>query len=224
MRLLEGIAELLAPTRCAGCDLPGTLMCDDCRAVLARFAPSECCPRCGAPFGALVCTECWEHEFAFEAALALGELARPLARAVVLHKDGGERRLGPELGAMLGRMVLEQWPEWPDAVAWIPPTPEALIRRGFDHGGALAAPVAAAVSRPVTVLLTRDAALDQRRLSRAARARNAADTFCAVTAPPRRILLVDDVLTTGATLDAASGALLDAGAEAVRVAVVARAW
>jgi predicted amidophosphoribosyltransferase len=224
VRLLEALAELFAPTRCAGCDLPGSLVCDRCAAELARLDPDESCPRCGAPFGALVCTECWSTSYAFEETTALGELARPLSRAVVLHKDAGERRLGPELGARLGVSVARRWRGWPDTVTWVPPTAKALARRGFDHAAALAEPVALALGVPATPLLARRAARDQRSLDRAARARNAASTFVALGEIEGRVLIVDDVFTTGATLDAAAAELLDAGAEAVRAAVVARAW
>lgn len=224
MGLLAGLVELVAPTRCAGCDLPGALLCPDCEAHAVRFIADHDCPHCAAPFGAFVCTECWQTSFAFEQAVALGELAHPLARAVVLHKDAGERRLGGTLGGLLGAKVAARWEDWPDAVTWIPPTRAAAARRGFDHGQALALPVAERCKVPATAMLARATAKDQRALGRQQRVLNAQGTF-AVSAPPvPHVLIVDDVLTTGATLDAAAAALLAAGAEAVRVAVVARAW
>ena len=148
MRLLQGMIELLAPTRCAGCDLPGGLLCAECRASLPEIDADHACPSCGAPFGAMVCTECWSTEFAFAAALSLGELDGALARAVVLHKDAGERRLGALLGGMLATAVAERWAGWADAVCWIPATSAAVARRGFDHSAALAEPVAATLSAP----------------------------------------------------------------------------
>jgi predicted amidophosphoribosyltransferase len=233
VRLLEGLVELIAPTRCAGCELPGALLCAGCDTDLPRVEPHYACPACGAPFGGLVCTECWSTEFAFEAAIAFGELDGALARAVVLHKDAGERRLGSLLGGLLAEQVAARWGGWPDALTWIPPTRAAIARRGFDHGLALARPVAGALSVGCLPLLARARARDQRVLGRSARAANAGGSFTASLAaptsgppasPPARVLVVDDVMTTGATLDAAAATLLAAGVSAVRVAVVARAW
>ncbi len=226
--LAEAFAELIAPTRCAGCDLPGALLCPACDAALPRVDPRFACFRCGAPYGGLVCTECWSTEFAFEGAVALGVLDGPLARAVVLHKDANERRLGGLLGGMLGAVAYGAWPGWPDVVTWVPPTEAALRRRGFDHAAALARPVAAAFDREALALLLRTHARDQRELSRAQRARNAGGTV-RLASPDAvlegcRVLVVDDVLTTGATVETCAEALLAAGARAVRVAVVARVW
>jgi ComF family protein len=225
--LLNGLAELLFPTRCAGCELPGALLCDACDATLPRVDPQGACPRCGAPYGMLVCTECWNREWAFEAALSLGEFEAQLARAVVLHKDASERRLGAVLGRMLAEQCAESWPEWPDAVTFVPATQTALRRRGFDHGAGIAQALADALHVPLAHVLTRREARDQRLLGRADRALNAAGSFglasgCASL--PAHVLLCDDVFTTGATLDSAAELLVEAGAGAVRCATVARAW
>ena len=224
MRPLEALAELLFPTHCAGCELPGAVLCATCIDALPRIDPLVGCPRCGAPYGYLTCTECWQREWSFEAALALGEFERPLSRAVVLHKDAGERRLAAVLGSLLAEQVDARWPGWAQGVAFVPATRRARARRGFDHGLAIAETVARDLHVPLTEALARSAARDQRMLGRDARAANAAGTFSAVAAVGGRMLLVDDVFTTGATLDAAAGTLLDAGAEAVRVVAVARAW
>jgi len=226
MGLMAGLAELVFPTRCAGCELPGAVLCAGCLEALPRIDPSGSCPRCGAPYGALTCTECWNREWAFSAALALGELEAPLARAVVLHKDAGERRLATILGALLAEQVALTWPDWPQAVTFVPATRAALRRRGFDHGLAIGAALASALGVPLLSALVRGDARDQRSLGRTARAANAAGTFA--PAPgivlPNRLLITDDVLTTGATLDVAAAVLLAAGAGEVRVAAVARSW
>jgi predicted amidophosphoribosyltransferase len=224
LRLIEGLAELFFPTRCAGCELPGAVLCDHCRETLPRVDPAGACLRCGAPFGHLVCTECWSREWSFEAALAVGSLEAPLARALVLHKDAGERRLAAVFGTLLAEQVAAAWPGWAECVAYVPATKAALQRRGFDHGRNIAISLAAELGVPLADLLQRTAARDQRSLGRVERAANAAGTFRAVGKPPHRVLLTDDVFTTGATLDAAAAVLLGAGADAVRVSAVARAW
>ena len=224
MRLLEGFAELLFPTRCAGCELPGALLCDTCREALPLVSAEYACPRCGAPFGVLVCTECWDRDWAFEAALSLGEFEAPLARAVVLHKDAAEQRLGGLLGSLLAEQIARRWPGWTEAVAFVPATRAALRRRGFDHGRAIASEVARLLEVPLLEALARAAARDQRVLGREERARNVVGSFSAGGPLPEHVLVCDDVLTTGATLDAAAGALIAAGAGSVRCATVARAW
>lgn len=224
--LLSGIADLIAPPRCAGCDAPGASLCPECVASLPRIAAEHSCPACGAPFGLLTCTECWDRELAFEAAVCVGEFEWPLARAVVLHKDSGERRLSAVFGDLLASAVAEAWPGWlpPDAVAYVPATDKALRRRGFDHARAIAQALARAADAPLIHALGRGPAADQRTLGRTARAANATGSVVTLTQVAGRILLVDDVMTTGATLDAAASALISAGAESVRCAAIARTW
>lgn len=224
MRLLEGLAELIAPTRCAGCERPGALLCEPCTHTMPSIDPTGACPSCGAPFGHLICTECWRTEYAFEAAVCLGELDGALARAIVLHKDAGEQRLGGLLGGLLGEVVAARWPTWADAVTWVPATDAAVRRRGFDHAAAVAGGVARVAGLRCAPLLGRHRARDQRLLGRLQRAANSKGTFFLKGDVPPRVLVVDDVMTTGATLDAAAAALLEGGACAVRAAVVARCW
>jgi len=172
-----------------------------------------------------VCTECWNRTYSFAAAVALGEFEAPLARIVSLHKDGPEARLGPVLGRRLGGRVAVRWPGWAEAVVWVPASPVALRRRGFDHASGIAEGAAEALGVPAVRALRRANAQDQRRLGRTDRARNVADVFEACgDVPGRRIVLVDDVMTTGSTLDAAAGVLLASGVDEVRVAAVARVW
>ncbi len=222
--LLGGLLELLAPTRCAGCDLPGVLLCERCRRAIVRVATAAACPRCGAPDGARHCSECDGRTYAFAGARCAGVLTHPLARLVVLYKDGGERRLAPVLATLLVE-ALADWTAWPDAVAGIPASRSAMLRRGFDHGAVLADSLASELSVARLAALVSAAKGDQRRLGREQRAANVARGL--VSRPgivvPSRVLLVDDVLTTGATLDAAARVLLAAGAAEVRVAAVARA-
>lgn len=231
MRLLDAILEVVAPTRCAGCDFPGTLLCDDCRASLAIINQVHACPRCGAPFGLLTCTECWQSEFAFEAAWCLGTLERPLSRCITLYKDGGERRLAPTLAGVLldgcdGQEPAAWVGDWADAIVAVPASRAAVSRRGFDHAASLAQAMADRCGVPRLEALARPVRRDQRALGRAGRQENLSGAFTNTpdVVVPKRVLLIDDVMTTGSTLDAAAEALLASGAQEVRVWALARAW
>lgn len=224
MQLLAGLAEVLSPMRCAGCDLPGSLLCTPCRAALPLIPPAEACPRCGARTADGRCTECRGREFAFDAAACAGILDGPLSRMLSLYKDAGERRYAPILGA-LAADAAARWRGWADAVVPIPSTRAARTRRGFDHVAPLASPVAGALGAPLLPCLRAARRLDQRGLGREGRMANMAGAFEAllVDAAPQHVVVVDDVMTTGATLNAAAVVLRSVGVSAVRVVSIARA-
>ena len=152
----------------------------------------------------------------------LGPYAGPWLRLVHALKFGGERRLAAYLGGLLARRCLAgRWR--PDTVCHVPASPDRVVERGYDQAALLATSVAASLGLAHVALLVRAGpAARQALLGRAARAVNAGGAFRARYAPGREVLLVDDVMTTGATAAACSAALLAAGAAEVRVAVIAR--
>ncbi len=239
----EGLLELIAPTRCGGCELPGVLVCDACASDMPLIRQDSACPRCGAPDGRGVCAECEGIRLAFSGARCAALLGTPLSRIVTVYKDGGERRLAAPL-ARIAVLAVEavlsdatstrprtRQPDvdgGPGPGSWtlvpVPASKRAIARRGFDHCERLAGELGEVCGLPVASVLARRGGRDQRGLGREQRRANAADAFVAVTAEiPGRALLVDDVVTTGATVDAAARVLLDAGSEEVRAAALARA-
>jgi predicted amidophosphoribosyltransferase len=212
------------PARCAGCDLPGTLLCDRCRARLPLIDEATACSRCGAPDGAYGCAECGRRSLGFAAGRCAGVFEWPLDRAIRLHKDAGELRLTNVL-AHLAADAAGEWACWAQAVVPVPTSPGAVARRGFDHGALLAAEFAHLTGVPAVEALRARPRRDQRGLDRERRAANARASIVAApgAAVPGRVLVLDDVFTTGATLDAAAVALAGAGAREVRVLAVARA-
>ncbi|NGM18169.1 ComF family protein [Eggerthellaceae bacterium zg-893] len=230
--LKEVALESLWPTRCAVCDAPGELLCTRCAAALPAVDRWRACPLCGAPLGAVQCSECNDVMLA-----ALGREALPFdgcanavgfnddtGRIVKTWKDGGERRL---VEVMAARMALVAEPSWVaegPTVTPVPATEAALRRRGFDHGWELARTVAQALDLPLAQLLNRPRASDQRKLGKQERASNIAGRFAARPGMlmPRSALLVDDVCTTGATLFSACDALRAAGVEHIFALTFAR--
>lgn len=234
----RGVAELLWPTRCVGCDLPGELLCERCRASLPWIEQRWACPVCGAPFGWLVCTACdrdWEPRavvsaFSFEQ----GGVAARLAAG---FKDGHELRLAginaaamvtalEEASAWLARDGKPRYcPEELDAICFVPATAEAFRRRGFDHMELVAHEISRIVGLPVFDVLVRSSAHDQRDLGREERLQNLASTVRAQdNLNGVRMLLVDDVCTTGASLRECTRALLQRGCESVTCCTLARVW
>jgi predicted amidophosphoribosyltransferase len=142
---------------------------------------------------------------------------------VTLFKDAAELRLAPELGRLAAEAAGE-WASWADALVPVPPAPAALRRRGFDHTARIACETAAAMGLPALDALSCRPRRDQRTLSRRQRLANAEGSLRPVpgVALPARLVVLDDVTTTGATLDSAARALLAAGALEVRALAVGR--
>lgn len=223
--------ELVWPTRCAGCEKPGCLLCPECISSLDYTEAEYACPWCGAPYGWLVCTECYSaagrlvHNFSLAVStLTLDELAGGI---VVIYKDNNERGLAPVLAELLLQSIPSSWQKWAEAITWIPSDSRTLRRRGFEHMEPIANAVGQALDLPVLRILHKRRSRDQRRLNRQERISNLREGFSLLNPQqtlPARLLLLDDVFTTGASLDAAAQLLRENGAEEVRTACLARVW
>lgn len=220
---MGALLDLVFPPRCAGCDLPGALLCSRCNDAVARIDQANACPRCGAPLVGGTCAECGERAFAFSAVRCAALLAPPVSRAVVVLKDAGERRYAAVLAALLAEAAAD-WLRADDVLVPVPASPQALRRRGFDHAADIAQELGRSAGLPVVRALGATHTADQRSLGRADRFANRSGAFRVIpeVAPPLRAVLVDDVLTTGATLDSAARVLRAAGAAEVRALAVAR--
>jgi predicted amidophosphoribosyltransferase len=144
------------------------------------------------------------------------------ARAFVREwKERGRRSLAEEAAALLAEVLPR--PE-SEALAFVPGDPERALRRGDVAPRRLALELSRLWELPVAELLLRDRSLPrQRGLTLAERRRNVRGAVRAVGTTPRRVCVVDDVYTTGATADACAAALKRAGARRVEVVTLARA-
>jgi predicted amidophosphoribosyltransferase len=216
------ILDLLVPVRCAVCGAGDAALCAACRGLLRRIRPPLCL-RCGAPTAWPVerCRECAGRRLAFasaRAAVAYEDAARKLVAA---WKERGLRRLaGPAAD-----LVLELVPRpRAEAATFVPGDGDRARWRGVNTAEALARELGRRWDLPVVVTLRRNAGRRrQRGLSRAARRANVRGSFRPAGRAPARVVLVDDVYTTGATVAAAATELRRAGARSVEVVTFARA-
>ena len=235
-RGLSGLAlNALLPPRCLVCgvtvDAPGAL-CGACWEEV-DFLSAPQCACCGLPFayelgaGAL-CGACSQERPVFERARAVLRY-NDMSRRLLLGFKYADRTEGaPAYGGWLARAGAELLAE-ADVVAPVPLHWFRLFTRRYNQSALLARALARHTDAPVIpdLLVRRRATRPQVRMSPEARRRNVAGAFAvkrsrAALIEGRRVLLVDDVLTTGATAAACARALMRGGAAAVDVLVLAR--
>jgi ComF family protein len=238
-RWLDPLLDLVFPAVCPVCatrsdDAVHRPFCAPCWASLpVGLGPG--CPVCGEPFpglaGALPCEACRRRPPPYAFARAVAAYKDGMREAIHAMKYGGRAVVATPLGRLLAEAAPDALPappaEWAEALVPVPLHPTRLAERGFNQAELLAAPCAARWRVPVLgrALVRTRATPPQTDLDAAARRANVRDAFRvprAAAIAGRRLLLVDDVLTTGATAGAAAGALRAAGAAAVGVLALAR--
>lgn len=240
------LLDALFPPRCVGCGASGALLCASCLAGATAPAP-PLCPLCGrsmAPGASgnsgnsgvtgnsdTVCALCAAgHRPAALAGLRVAaDHDGAIRTALLAFKYRGRKRLAEPLGDLLAA-ELRRWELAPDLIVAIPLHARRRRERGYNQADLLARRCAARLGMPYLrdALIWRRETPPQVGLSAAERRANVRDAFA--LAHPRltaalagkRIALVDDVTTTGSTLDAAAAALLSAGPAAVYGLAVAR--
>lgn len=242
--LMTSCLQLFWPARCAGCD--GILGSDDavfCGPCAQAILPiGDACAGCALPqFGPLWrdrCPGCVRLDFAFSRAFAAFEYGGPLADAIVRMKHGDRPELARRLGRLLSGAVTRAIHPGSgppiDVVLPVPLHARKLRRRGFNQALELSLSAlgrARAFSRVVPPRLERHLLVrvkETRELGRSgpgARRGELRDAFAVsdrARVVGRRFLIVDDVMTTGATFSECADVLMCAGAKEVRVVALAR--
>lgn len=229
-RALERIESFVFPATCGGCGWPGAWWCARCWAQLPWLEKySARCPRCDAPLGERErrCPDCYRWPEGLIQARALFAFEHPVQPALYKVKYRGERRRGEALGRLLAAhapRLLDLSALRVGAVVPIPLHASRYRERGFNQSSFLALPIARELGVPLLDGLVRVRETPSQVSSdRGTRWANLAGAFEWSGQPvPGTVLLVDDVVTTGATVAAAAEVLLSAGAQAVVVFALAR--
>jgi len=227
------LLDMLLPPRCAGCGAgvaeTGAL-CPDCWSAIEFLAPPAC-QRCAYPFeyevaGLTLCAACSTHPPVFDRACAVLRYDAGSRNMLLAFKHADRTDLAPIFGRWLVRAGAKLLAE-ADLVAPVPLHWTRLWARRYNQAALLGRWAAAEANRPFRPdLLIRRKRTAPQKAGRAARARNVAGAFSVPTrlrqvVEGRRVLLVDDVRTTGATLDACARALKAVGAAGVDVLTLA---
>ena len=232
VRILSSILDFLAPKLCPGCGRAllsaEEEMCADCLDECATL-PERRCPRCGGPADGLLdeCRQC-----------QLEDDDRPWKLAVSAFPFEGKARHwihefkyrgGLHLAPFLAERLADAWRTYGgnEPLDGIVPVPLHWFRRltrGYNQTDVLAGLLGRRLGLPKIPCLRRTRRTRQQaRMNKEERRRNVRHAFACRTSPAgRRLLLLDDVFTTGSTLKAATEALLDGGASSVSVLTIAR--
>ena len=221
---VSALADLFFPQRCVGCEKRASdLLCRDCFEALPRIG-RPFCARCGMPtaFETVVCDECKGVDFGFESARAPLRYEGVGKEIVHSLKYRGYTTVVEKLAVPLMIGALEGGSRY-GAVVPVPLHRSRLRRRGFNQAELLARGVAREINAPVSdTLQVVRRTRDQVELSPAERKANVEGAYSARGRVRGRILLIDDVFTTGATMSACAGTLLRAGAEEVHALSLCR--
>lgn len=218
--------DWLYPPTCAACGTKGTRWCPDCQQKV-KIVQSHVCPCCGQlqPQG-YICARCRASPPHYTAVRSWAVFGGSIRLAIHLLKYKRNVGLGEALSRHLVHLL--ETLDWQvDLLAPIPLGVARLAERGYNQADLIARPLALGMGisyKPRAISKVRDTP-SQVDLSAAQRRQNVAGAFQAHAklVKERRILLIDDVMTSGATLDACAAALLEAGARQVYGLTLARA-
>jgi len=231
--ILETLRELFFPLHCAGCSkaIAKNWFCEACKKSFASIEKPRC-EVCSHPFegaitGSFMCTNCRGRAFHFDCAVATVKSLGVVRELVHRLKYGGEQWLRLPLTDFLEEgLDDDRLAETIDGIVPVPLHPLREREREFNQANLLASELSKRRKIPVLAALKRVRyTVTQTHFDRRRRMQNLRDAFHMrqnITVQGKNLLLVDDVLTTGSTLDECSRVLLRAGANSVRALAVAR--
>lgn len=225
-KILKGVLDALFPKSftCDICGIEtfGTNLCPDCQKSVT-FNDKTCCPVCGRRYLIdEICLECKDKPPIYKKAVSPLVYEKGAIKLINKFKEGGAY-----LKDYFADLMAEKVKKLPktDFITFVPMTKAAENKRGYNQSELLAKSLSERIDVPtIPLLLKTGKTKQQKRLSKTERAKNLSGSFKLIdkdSVKGKTVLLVDDVLTTGATADAACKEILRGGAECVYFATVA---
>ncbi len=235
--LITGAFNLVFPGWCPGCDrIDHHGFCPECYSMLEPIDSDRSCKKCGSPGlpgfggGGSLCPDCRTRPTRTEQSIASFKYSGPLSRAIVRWKYHDQRHLSSIFTGLMTDWVVLNAPEWWETLDFIIPTPQhpgTLRIRGFSPPDELSGQISKSFAIPLlprTLYKIRETP-PQARLSREDRERNLYESMCVFDGclvSGKNVLVIDDVMTTGTTMNECARAILKAGALNVYGFVLAR--
>jgi ComF family protein len=224
-QLKTAFLDLLLPLRCLGCGREGDLICTPCRQSLPRIR-LPLCQRCGATVGeGNLCHSCVNNPLTIDGIRSVFLFQGTIRQAILQLKYKHLKAVAVPLSQLLAE-YMGSHPLKGEVIVPVPLYPKRLRERGYNQASLLAKELGRLVGLPIvedSLIRVKDSVPQARTRSAIERHQNVQDAFaCNQRLEGRQILLIDDVCTTGATLDACASALKAAGASSVWGLTVAR--
>ena len=225
-KLVELVVDSFFPRRCVGCGRLGGFLCPECLGKLSRLLP-PLCPNCGRPQASgIICPDCWQRQTEIDGIRSLFRFDDIIRKAIHQLKYRNLKAISPCLAELLADYLISN-PLPGEALMCVPLHTRRLRERGYNQSNLLARRLGERIDLPVienclirvkqTQPQVRAADVEERR-------RNVADAFMCrdERVNGRQIILIDDVCTSGATLESCAVALKNKGATSVWGLTLAR--
>lgn len=214
------LSRTILPHYCCSCGEIGSILCAYCKYDIVSDLTAQCflCLRPAAQAGT-ICSVCARTAH-FDHGWFVGSHAGVLRELLMRYKFERLRSAAVVIADLLAAATPDLPPDM--VVTWVPTVRSHVRQRGYDHAALLAAEFAGAKKLPHAAALARAGNTTQRGATRAERLAQAARAFIPQRVAPRPYLLIDDVATTCASVNAAAKALKDGGATAVWVLTLTR--
>ncbi len=226
---MQQFLDMLFPVQCAGCQSSGHVLCPACIAQI-QLLPSPFCQLCGTPLSQEgTCKNCQYHPLKLSGQRAVSLYQEPLRGCIHALKYDGNTRLGEPLGLLLAQ-AYTRYGMRADMLIPVPLHSERQHQRGYNHALLLAEVCSTQLGVPMNdgILVRHRATAAQVDLHPRERHKNVAGAFACASASAsdalygRKVVIIDDVSTTSATLEACAVPLFAAGAKEVWGLVLAR--
>jgi ComF family protein len=225
-KLVELAVNSFFPRRCVGCGKVGGFLCPECLGNLPRLLP-PICPNCGRPQASgIVCPDCRQRQTEIDGIRSPFRFDEVIRKAIHQLKYRNLKAISPCLAALLAD-YLGANPLPGDALVCVPLHPRRLRERGYNQSGLLARELGRRIELPMIencLIRVKQAQPQVMAGDVEERRRNVADAFVCrdEKVSGKQIILIDDVCTSGATLESCAAALKSKGAASVWGLTLAR--